>query len=79
MGFIIEISESKLEQMAEHAEKMLKHGGKLMQCIEELSEDSMGERGYSRTGFRDERDDEGGYDMGERRVSRGTGRYGRSH
>lgn len=31
--------------MSEHAEKVLKHAGKLMQCIEELGEeDEMGER-----------------------------------
>lgn len=43
---MIEITESKAHEMAEHAEKVLKHGGKLMQCIEELCEDSrMGERG----------------------------------
>lgn len=45
---MIEISESKTEKLKEHAEKVLKHGGKLMQCIEELCEESsMGERGGS--------------------------------
>ena len=34
---IIEITESKVEKMSDYAEKMLKYGGKLMQCIEELS------------------------------------------
>ena len=34
---MIEISESKVEKMSDYAEKMLKYGGKLMQCIEELS------------------------------------------
>lgn len=43
---MIEITENKASEMAEHAEKVLKHGGKLMQCIEELSEESrMAERG----------------------------------
>ena len=42
---MIEISESKVEKMSDYAEKMLRYGGKLMQCIEELSEgESMGER-----------------------------------
>ena len=42
---IIEITESKVEKMSDYAEKMLKYGGKLMQCIEELSGDeSMGRR-----------------------------------
>jgi len=54
MGYMIEITESKASEMAEHAEKVLKHGGKLMQCIEELCEESrMGERGgYGRYGNR---------------------------
>lgn len=46
MGYMIEISESKVDKMSELAEKMLKYGGKLMQCIEEMSEESgMGHRG----------------------------------
>lgn len=79
MAYMIEITESKAEEMAEHVEKMLKHGGKLMQCIEELRDGGhSGERGgygrmserssYGRYGMRDEempRYD--GYDhMGER-------------
>lgn len=44
--YMIEIEESKVDKMSELAEKMLKYGGKLMSCIEELSEESgMGERG----------------------------------
>lgn len=44
--YMIEIDESKVDKMSELAEKMLKYGGKLMSCIEELSEESgMGERG----------------------------------
>ena len=78
MGYLVEISDRKAEEMAEHAEKVLRHGGKLMQCIEELCESArygerggyghMGERSYGRYGMRDEempRHD--GYDhMGER-------------
>ena len=74
MGYIIEISDRKAEEMAEHAEKVLRHGGKLMQSIEELCEGArygerggyghMGERSYGRYGMRDDemRDDH----MGER-------------
>ena len=29
---MIEISESKVEKMSDYAEKMLKYGGKLIQC-----------------------------------------------
>lgn len=43
---IIEISEKKLSKLAENTEKMLKYGGKVMQCIEEMQEAAggMGER-----------------------------------
>jgi hypothetical protein len=51
--YMIQIEESKLDKMSEYAEKMLKYGGKLMSCIEEMSEESgMGERG--RMNYRDE-------------------------
>lgn len=84
---IVEISESKVEKMSDYAEKMLKYGGKLMQCIEELSEgESMGERWDDDRYYDDDRyDDEesmgergrSGRRMGERRGVRGTGRYSR--
>lgn len=78
------VTESKKEKMSEYAEKMLKYGGKLMQCIEELGSDDMGERwedddmgnhggGYgNRYGNRWADDDD---DMGERRRRRSNGRY----
>lgn len=77
------ISESKKEKMADYAEKMLKYGGKLMQCIDELGEDDMGERDDD--DYDDDDDDDIGYreesrrnrgEMGNRRRrSRRTGRY----
>lgn len=59
--FQIKITSKKREKMSEHAEKALKHMGKLMQCIEELGEDDdMDERyGSGRYGS-------GGGSMGER-------------
>lgn len=84
MGAIIEITDEKVEGLAEHAKKILKHGRELYECIEELAEGSMGERGgydrggrygdrYDRDHNRDDWDD---YDMGERRGrSSRTGRY----
>lgn len=84
---IIKITESKKEKMADYAEKMLRYGGKLMQCLDELDEGSMGERddddedwddedmmGYRNGGMGERRRyrREGG--MGERR-SRTTGRF----
>ena len=53
---VITIDEGKKEKMSEYAEKMLKYGGKLMQCIESLNEEeegeSMGERYGERYGER---------------------------
>lgn len=46
--FTIKITEKKKEKMAEHAEKALKHLGKLMQCVEELGEEDLEERYNSR-------------------------------
>lgn len=62
---VIRIEESKKEKMSEHAEKALKHLGKLMTCIEDL-----GEGGYG------ERDDDDDWDDDEYEGMRGGGRYG---
>lgn len=64
---IIKITESKKEKMADYAEKMLRYGGKLMQCLDELDEESMGER---EDDYPDDWDDE---DMGQRRNRREGG------
>ncbi len=46
MGYMIEIEESSAMELKEHAGKALKHMGKLMECVEEICEESqMGERG----------------------------------
>lgn len=62
---MIEISEHKLDKATDYAEKMLKYGGMLMQCLSEWGEESgHGERsgGYgNRYGNRYE-------DMGSRGV-----------
>ena len=43
--FMIEISEHKLDKATDYAEKMLKYGGMLMQCLSEWGEESgYGER-----------------------------------
>lgn len=77
---VIEITERKREKMSEHAEKMLRHAGKLMQCIEELGErEGMGER-YDDDWDEDDDDDDFGRrdeDMGRRRGVKYTGRYSR--
>jgi hypothetical protein len=82
---IIKIEEGKVDKMSEYAEKMLKYGGKLMSCIEELSEGGYEERDDEDDDFDDDdmgmrenynRGNNRGYreDMGMRR-SRRTGRY----
>ena len=87
--FTIKITEKKKEKMAEHAEKALKHLGKLMQCVEELGEEdgmgerynyrsnggSMGGRYGSRMGERDDWDEDDEEPMGERRRRSASGRY----
>ncbi len=78
---MIEIEREKQTEMSEHAEQILRHAGKLMQCLEEISEEgSMGMRMGNREnmGYRDDAGyREYGGSMGERRGVRGTGRYGR--
>jgi len=89
---MIEISESKVEKMSDYAEKMLRYGGKLMQCLEDVSEgEGMGQREYDEDDYGDDdMGERGGYGrggyvnrggygggMGQRRGVRGTGRYSR--
>lgn len=70
--YMIEITESKMEMLAENAEKMLRYGGKVMQCIDELKNGRLGERHHDdyrdyregRYGMRSEDDDADRY--GER-------------
>ena len=84
---MIEISESKKEKMSELTENILKYGGKLMSCLEEMDEEhgerygkreSMGGRYGQRMKYRhddDEMDDDDEM-TGERRMRSGrTGRY----
>lgn len=82
MGYIVEITESKVEHLADTVGKMLHYGGKAMECIEEMRHgdgrmgfrddttrdyDRMGERGYSRYGMREDDMRPDDYDrMGER-------------
>lgn len=81
---VVEITEDKVDKMGDLVEGILKYGGKLMQCVNEISEDSgMGERwddDYDEMGERGGYGRGGGYGyrgMGERRGVRGTGRYSR--
>lgn len=45
MGYIVEITEKKVEKLSEHIEQGLRHLGKAMSCVEEwMSESGMSER-----------------------------------
>ena len=75
--YMIEITESKLQSMAEHVENGLKHMGKLMQCIEELEEDFSDSGAYgekSRLGMRNEEED--WWEEDERKHKKYKERYG---
>lgn len=65
---IIKITEHKKDKLSDYAEKALKNMGKLMQCIEDLDDEDMGER------YDDDDDDDD--DMGEREGYRGGYRGG---
>lgn len=78
MGYMIEITENKFEELAENAEKMLRYGGKVMSCLDSLKHGRMGERSPMpdyRDGWRDHgRDDD--YDRyDDRRGGYGRNRY----
>lgn len=75
--YMIEITENKMDELAENAEKMLRYGGKVMSCIDSLRRDEgrMGERNP----MPDYRD--WGHDNGRGRYDSGMdyddgGRYG---
>ena len=69
---IVEITEAKKTELAEGIEEMLRIGGRLMSCVEELGEedDHMAmRRGGSRMGYRDNSmgyRGRGGYRMNEK-------------
>lgn len=61
MGYLVEISESKISKMSEYAEDALHAMGRLMSCISSLENGGYGERSEGRYGNR-----YGGGDMGYR-------------
>ena len=77
--YIIEITEDKLHSMAKHVEKGLRHMGKLMQCIEELEEDSSSSGAYGdrgRLGMRNDEEEDWWDKEDEKRYKKYTERYG---
>lgn len=69
MGYMIEITEKKVDKLSEHLEEGLRHLGKAMSCVDEwMQEGGMGERrgSYGSRGGRygnryDEMEMRGGY------------------
>lgn len=53
MGYMIEISESKFDELSENIEEMLRIGGKVMSCVDRMKSERMGKR---MPDYRDRRD-----------------------
>lgn len=57
MATIIEVQDTKLDNLSEYVEKMLNYGGKVMRCIEEMQSkdynEKYGRRRYPREEYRD--------------------------
>jgi hypothetical protein len=66
MGYMIEISDSKLDKMGEYVEEMLWAGGELMHCLEKMK----GGSGWGERGGYGNRGGQGG------RYSGGSSSYG---
>lgn len=54
MGYIIEVSDKKVEKLSEHLEEGLRHMGKAMSCIDSIMGGEYGERGD--INYRDDED-----------------------
>ena len=78
MGYIIEITEDKFDELSENVEKMLRYGGKVMSCIDGMRRERMGERmpmpDY-RDDWRNEREERDDWRENDRRYSGRRGRY----
>lgn len=44
MATIIEVQESKIDHLSEYAEKVVKYGKQLLECVEDLSGEKYAER-----------------------------------
>lgn len=57
MATIIEVQDTKLDNLSEYVEKMINYGGKVMRCIEEMQSkdynEKYGRRRYPREEYRD--------------------------
>lgn len=90
MGYMIEITEKKVEKLSDHIEQGLRHLGKAMQCVDEwMEKEGHGERsGYGNRydyepkhdiRYRDDEDedDDDRYMIRERRMRRSRDSKGR--
>lgn len=50
MATIIEVQDSKVEHLSEYAEKVMKYGKKMMECLEDLSEKGSYSERYGKGG-----------------------------
>ena len=64
MATIIEVQESKIEHLGEYAEKVVKYGKQLLECLDDMSGEKYSER-YGkgrRSGFRHDPEWDKSYD-----------------
>lgn len=75
--YMIEITEDKVSKMSEYAEKMLRYGGKLMQCLDELEGGEYGGREHEGRSYPHHEGSYGGrYGMRSRYDNYGDRYYG---
>lgn len=56
MATIIEVQEGKIDHISEYAEKVVKYGKQLLECIEDISGEKYAERYGRRSGYRHDPD-----------------------
>lgn len=45
MGYMVEITENKFDELVDNCEEMVRAGGKVMKCLDSLKRERMGNRG----------------------------------
>ena len=75
MGYMVEITENKFDELVDNCEEMVRAGGKVMKCLDSLKRERMPMPDYRDKWYDDDWRDEDRY--GERRYygRRGGGRY----
>lgn len=57
MGYMVEITENKFDELVDNCEEMVRAGGKVMKCLDSLKRERMGNR-MPMPDYRDKWDDE---------------------